>query len=109
MTRMYESHNHVLIQPGYGDPKKHRHMAAHIIISMDGEMAVAANGTSYRCKGILIPSGVSHAIDTMGSALLVFLYDCTTSVARQIKDTLCISDEICNHIIAFEEIAPGVA
>ena len=73
-------------------------MAAHIIISIDGSMKVQCAGAEYLCHGILVPSGISHAVDTQGNAVLVFLYDCTTEVAKQIREVTCITDEVCKEI-----------
>ena len=84
MTKMYETANHILIYTGYHAPAKHCHMAAHIIISPD-DMKIAADDKTYSCKGVMIPSGVTHKIETNGDSVLVFLYDSTTAVARQIK------------------------
>ena len=41
-------------------------MAAHIILSMDGSMKAQCAGAEYLCHGILVPSGISHAVDTQG-------------------------------------------
>ena len=81
MTKLYESTNHILIHTQTLQPAQHSHMAAHIMISMDGSMKVQCAGAEYLCRGILVPSGISHAVDTQGNAVLVFLYDCTTEVA----------------------------
>ena len=74
-------------------------MAAHIIISMDGSMKAQCAGAEYLCHGILVPSGISHAIDTQGNAVLVFLYNCTTEVSKQIREVACIPEEICKEIV----------
>lgn len=98
MTKLYEAHNHILIHAGYANPMEHRHMAAHIIVAIDGKMRVMSNGIERICQGILIPSGVPHMVDTYGKNVLVFLYDCTTNVAMQIKNIQCISESCCNSI-----------
>ena len=74
-------------------------MAAHIILSMDGSMKAQCAGAEYLCHGILVPSGISHAVDAQGNAVLVFLYDCTTEVAKQIREVTCIPEEICKEIV----------
>jgi AraC-like DNA-binding protein len=99
MTKLYEANNHILIQTGSLQPAEHSHMAAHIILSMDGSMKVQCAGAEYLCHGILVPSGISHAVDTQGNAVLVFLYDCTTEVAKQIREVTCIPGEICKEIV----------
>ena len=99
MTKLYEANNHILIQTGSFQPVEHSHMAAHIIISMDHPVKLQCSGTEHLCHGFMLPSGVSHAIDTMGNNVLVFLYESTTRVAKQIQNISCISDEVCQEII----------
>ena len=99
MTKLYEANNHILICTETLQPAEHSHMAAHIIISMDGSMKAQCTGAEYLCHGILVPSGISHAIDTQGNTVLVFLYDCTTDVAKQIREVTCIPEEICKEIV----------
>ena len=99
MTKIYEANNHILIHAGYADPVEHCHMAAHVIISVDGEMRVISNGTAYLCRGAVIPSGVPHQIETFEKNVLVFLYDSTTGVAKQIKEIRCIGEESCRSIV----------
>ena len=84
MTKRYEANNHILFRKEMLQPAEHSHMATHIIISMDGNMKAQCAGAEYLCHGILVPSGISHAVDTQGNAVLVFLCDCTTEVAKQI-------------------------
>ena len=98
MTKLYEANNHILIHTGYDDPAMHRHGAAHIILSLGGEMCITLEGAAFPCHGVMIPSGVSHRVDTKGNAALVFLYDCTTEVANQIRSVCCISEECCQTI-----------
>ena len=99
MTRLYDAKNHILIRTGSLQPAEHSHMAAHIIISMDGSMKAQCAGAEYLCHGILVPSGISHTVDTQGNAVLVFLYDCTTEVAQQIREVACFPEEICKEIV----------
>ena len=98
MTKLYEAKNHILIHAEGAEPTEHRHMAAHIIVSLEGSMKVLRDGAEYLCGGVIIPAGVSHAVKTEGNAVLVFLYDCTTDVARQIKVMHLLSEACCNEI-----------
>lgn len=100
MTKIFELQNHILIYTGYMDPAEHRHMAAHIIISTGDYMKATVDNKEYLCKGICIPSGVSHNIDTCGNPALVFLYDSTTNAAKQIQKVLNIDAETCVNIIS---------
>ena len=51
MTKLYEANNHILIHTETLQPSKHRHMAAHIILSMGGGMKVHCAGVEYLCQG----------------------------------------------------------
>ena len=99
MTKMYEARNHILIHTGYMEPIEHCHMAAHIMIAVDGDMKVYANESEQVCRGMLIPSGVSHKADVNGKSVLVFLYDGTTNVARKIQEVQILSDMVCEKIV----------
>lgn len=98
MTKLYEANNHILIRTESLQPAEHSHMAAHIIISTDDSMKVQCAGAEYLCNGILIPSGIAHAVDTQGNTVLVFLYDCTTEVANQIGEVAYIPEKVCKEI-----------
>ena len=99
MTKIYEFSNHLLIYTGYADPHKHRHAAAHVLISADGDMEVTANGEKLICSGVMIPSGVSHTVNTGGSNALVFLYDSTSNEAKNISKVKEIPKDICDTVV----------
>ena len=99
MTKIYELQNHILIHTGYRDPGVHRHMAAHVIVSTHGKICVSADGEEHSCSGVMIPSGVSHSVDTYGSPALVFLFDSTTNAAKQIQKVQTICEEYATEIV----------
>ena len=99
MTKIYEASNHLLIVAGYDDPVVHSHTATQIIISMSSELDVEINKERVLCQGLVIPSNMAHQIHTHGSEALVFLYDSTTDVAKQVKDIQVISAIACERII----------
>ena len=107
MTKLYEANNHILLHTQSLQPAAHSHMAAHIIISMDGRMKAQCAGAEYLCDGILLPSGIPHAVDTQGNPVLVFLYDCTTNVAKQIHEPACIPEDVCKEITRLYEAWQG--
>lgn len=57
MSKLYEAHNHILLQADYRNPEEHRHMAAHILVSPDTDMQVTSHDQTIFCHGVLIPSG----------------------------------------------------
>lgn len=98
MTRIYECGNHILIHAGFSDPAEHAHMATQIILVEEGNLEVILDGRSYGCRGIAIPSGTAHKIGTCGKPVLVFLYDCTTALARSIERIRVLDDDACQKI-----------
>ena len=98
MTKLYEAQNYILIHTDYADPEAHRHMAAHIILGLEDIVTVNSHNDMYQGKGIMIPVGVSHAVDTKGKPVLVFLYDSTTEVAKQISQLQTIDNDVCDKI-----------
>ena len=99
MTKLYEANNYILIDTDTIQPTMHSHMAAHIIVSFGDKIKVNSEKMEYEGQGILIPSGVSHVVDTKGQRALVFLYDNTTAVATQIKETQLLSADVCKAIV----------
>lgn len=100
MTKIYEANNHLLIVAEYDDPAAHSHTAAQIIISVGSELEVEINGVRMLCQGIAIPSNMVHRIHTHGNIALVFLYDSTTDVAKQVKDIQVIPAIACERMIS---------
>ena len=98
MTKMYEHNNHIMICADYADPASHRHMAAHLIISLCTNITVQTNGSVADCRGIMIPPNTVHKVDTCNSPALVFLFDSTTAVASQIKDIQILPESDCRQI-----------
>ena len=92
MTQIYELQNHILIHTENLEPAEHCHMAAHVIISLKDKMKVAADGNEHWCRGIMIPSGILHKIETYGNPVLVFLYASTTNAAKHIQKVAAIED-----------------
>ena len=99
MTKMYEAGNHLLVCVDYSDPELHRHNAAHIMISLDGKIDIITNSEKKQCRGIVIPSGVTHTANTDKNKVLIFLFDNTTAIANQIKTLAILSDESVDEII----------
>ena len=98
MTRIFEADNHILIHTGYGDPVKHSHMAAQIIVSEEDCLDVECGGKHYCGRGIVIPAGMEHLADTHGKPVLVFLYDASSEVAGKIRDAFVLEPAGCDQI-----------
>ena len=98
--KMYEAADHLLIKTCDVTPGKHRHMAAHIIICLDDKMTVSVCGKDYQCYGALIPSDASHIVKSVNKPMLVFMYDCTSSISRQIKTLSFLTEHNCSKIVS---------
>lgn len=98
MTRLYESCNHILLCSRNSDPGQHCHMAAHIIIAREQNMTALLDGKKCACRGILIPPGTSHSIDSHNHPVLVFLYDSTTRTAAGIREVRILPESECDRI-----------
>lgn len=96
--KIYEAKNHILIHTEDISPSQHSHMAAHIIVSLGGRIEIQSAGQKQFCYGGLVPAGQIHKVNTNNNGVLVFLYDCSTSIAKQIKNFQVIPDEICKTI-----------
>ena len=96
--KIYEAKNHILINTDDISPSQHRHMAAHIIVSLDNKIEIKLENERYYDYGVLIPAGKLHKVYTDDNKVLVFLYDCSTNVAKQIKNVQTIPEEICKSI-----------
>ena len=83
----------------YSDPELHKHNAAHIMISLDDKIDIMTRSERKKCRGIVIPSGVAHTASTDKNKVLIFLFDNTTTIAKQIKNLDILSDEAVDEII----------
>lgn len=97
-TEIYLAGNHIMVKAGYSDPAMHRHSAAHLIVSSGGNFTLETEDSRISAKGVLIPSGCPHTVRNEGNALLVFMFDSTTTVAEDIKSVSVIEDETAEKI-----------
>lgn len=96
---MYETRNHLLVCTENLEPKLHSHSAAHIMISLNDKIDVFIKNETIQCRGIVIPSGVTHTANIYVNKVLIFLFDNTTSVAKQIVKTNVLSDVVVDKIV----------
>lgn len=86
MTEVFYGLDHVLLLDDYSDPKKHKHLAKHLLISLSGEINCLIEDKNILCKGIIIGSNVFHTIKSNGNDILVYLFDETTDIAKEIEE-----------------------
>lgn len=98
MPKIYESNNYILLCTDYADPAQHHHMAAHIILALKDNMTVLSDNRQIDCRGIMIPSGFSHRIDTHQCPVLVLLFDSTTDAAHRIQALQILAESDCSTL-----------
>lgn len=86
MTEIFYSMDHVLLVADYNEPEKHKHWAKHLLISLGGEMKCFVKDEEINCWGIIISSNVFHTIENNGNDVLVYLFDETTDIAKEIEE-----------------------
>lgn len=82
----------------------HAHSAAHILIAKYPFQLITKQDV-YTCYGALVPSNIAHTVKTNGEAMLVFLFDETTSVSLEIRSVTLIEEEKVKTIVnAFQSV-----
>lgn len=86
MTEIFWAMDHVLLLADYNDPEKHKHWAKHLLISLSGKINCFIEDEQVICEGIMISSNVSHTIESNENDVLVYLFDETTDIAKEIEE-----------------------
>ncbi|GAA0076790.1 helix-turn-helix domain-containing protein [Clostridium sp. CTA-5] len=86
MTEIFYSMDHVLLLADYNDPERHKHLAKHLLISLGDEITCLVEDEQVTCKGIIISSNVFHTIENNDNDILVYLFDETTDIAKEIEE-----------------------
>ena len=97
-TNIFLDYNRAVIYAKYSNPEAHKHMAAHIILSFNEPFKIIVDGKCYEEYGICIPSNCMHKIVDYNKPLLVFLYEETTGIAKQIKSVKIMSQHLTKEI-----------
>lgn len=108
MTEIYLGKNHLLLEAGYGNPEMHSHSACHVLVGLHGDMRVVTDKEDIKCRGILLPSGTVHTVDSFGKTLLVFLFDVTSSVSEQVRHFTVLEEQTAEDIAcSYQMLADG--
>lgn len=86
MTDVFYAFDHILMSKGYDDPTPHRHIAKHLIFSLDEPFECIMEKTSFHCKGICINSNIEHTIKSSSDGVFIFLFDETSTLARELNE-----------------------
>ena len=77
----------------------HSHSAAHIMISLENEIEVILENEKIQCRGIFIPSSMVHTANTGENKVLIFLFDSTTNIAKQMNEILVLDYELVDGVV----------
>ena len=99
MFNIYEARNHLLLCVDYVEPVMHSHSAVHIMISLEDEIEVVLEKGKVHCRGIIIPSGMAHTANTGENKVLIFLFDSTTNIAKQMNEISVLDDEFIDGVV----------
>lgn len=98
MTEIYLAQDHLLLKAGYGNPEMHSHSACHVLIGLYGNMRVMTEEEDIMCRGIFLPSGIAHTVDSFDKPILVFLFDITSAVSEQIRQLATLEEKAAEEI-----------
>ncbi|WP_167957447.1 helix-turn-helix domain-containing protein [Anaerosporobacter faecicola] len=74
MTERYDFPYSTLLLADYADPKPHKHLASHLMISLGDEMEWRIGEDNVKAKGIAIASNIMHTGQTGQERTMVFLF-----------------------------------
>jgi len=86
MTEVLFQYTHILMRAEYRSPELHKHLAGHLIFSLNGELSCIVDHRSFRCTGVFIASDIEHTIYAETGDLLVFLFDPTSGMAKNMEE-----------------------
>jgi len=106
MTDILFEYDHILIRSEYRTPDIHKHLAAHMVFGIRGELICVVSDDKFKCRGAFIASDVEHTIYAETGDLLLFLLDTTSDMAKCIeeknlqgKDYALIDEDTVNRMI----------
>lgn len=99
MTEVLWTFDHILILQDYKDPGIHKHLAKHMIFSLNSEFECIIGNKKICCRGICIDSNIYHTVDSSYGSLLVYIFDETSFLSEELDRKylkgrpFCILDE----------------
>lgn len=86
MSKFYDTKENIMMCADYSDPKPHKHLAAHIIISLGGNMEWNVDRQEVVCRGICIDYEAFHVGKKSKKGSLVFLLTKTNGYGQCLKN-----------------------
>lgn len=99
MSKVYNIKENIMMLADFNNPESHKHLASHIIISIDGNMKWQVEGEEIVCRGICINSEAVHTGQMPNTGVLVFLFTTTSEYGQSLDKVylkgkkFCILDE----------------
>ncbi|MCR5177897.1 MAG: helix-turn-helix transcriptional regulator [Lachnospiraceae bacterium] len=87
MTDILFAYDHILIRSEYRTPDLHKHLAAHMVFGIKGELTCVVGEDTFQCRGAFISSDVEHTIYAETGDMLLFLLDTTSEMARAVEES----------------------
>lgn len=81
MSKIFRLCDPMMILADYKDPEPHKHLAAHIIVSLGGDMVWKIDKEQVKCRGICIDSNVLHTGVMSKDGSIIFLF---TEISRYV-------------------------
>ena len=85
--RSFYFQDHLMLITEKEPEKPHRHLASHLVLSLDCDMEWEVAGEKIKCRGIYIDSNVEHVCFTKGHFVL-FMFFKTSSWACSMEESL---------------------
>jgi len=85
MSQIFKFQDHMILIADYNDPKPHKHLASHIIISLGKEMNWQIENENIRCRGICINSNILHTGTMTEDGSIAFLFTETSRYAASLN------------------------
>lgn len=84
MSKVYDIKENIMMLADYNDPEPHKHLASHIIISLDGNMNWQVEDEEMTCRGICINSETVHTGQMSNKGALVFIFTTTSGYGQSL-------------------------
>ena len=86
MSEICQFADHIMLLADYKDPKLHKHLATHVMLSLGEKMDWYVNGEHIKCRGICIGPDVWHAGNSFHGETLVFLFSQISNYAWSLRE-----------------------
>lgn len=94
MSEIYTFEDNTMVFADYKNPSRHKHLAYHVLISLDEKIDWNIDGKSVLCRGICISDNVDHVGRTYKNGVVItFLFPAVSAYAYSLKKNYLKSSE----------------